>query len=87
MQLTPLPSADFLEAAEVRKLIHTKGYFRALSDSWSSALDSLGNHDLVMSALGGLVGHLSRLMVRVISLFLFSFRFLGSLTSPKLAKV
>nr|CAD1843050.1 unnamed protein product [Ananas comosus var. bracteatus] len=63
MQLTPLPSADFLEAAEVRKLIHTKGYFRALSDSWSSALDSLGNHDLVMSALGGLVGHLSRLML------------------------
>ncbi|XP_072964211.1 DNA mismatch repair protein MSH7 isoform X1 [Typha angustifolia] len=67
MQLTPThASTDFLDAAEVQKLnqlVHSKVYFRASTDSWSSALDYVVNRDIAVCALGGLIHHLSRLML------------------------
>lgn len=70
MQMTRVtPSIDFLDASKIRKLIHSKGYFRG-PNSWSLAFDCLLNHDLVICALGELVGHLSRLMVSTV-VFLF----------------
>ncbi|XP_010915052.1 DNA mismatch repair protein MSH7 [Elaeis guineensis] len=64
VQMTPvMPGTDSLDASKVRKLIHSKGYFRGSSNSWSLAFDCLMNHDLIICALGELVGHLSRLML------------------------
>ncbi|KAL6627315.1 hypothetical protein ACP70R_031041 [Stipagrostis hirtigluma subsp. patula] len=63
MQLTPLSTMDFSDASQIRSLIHSKEYFKASSDSWLSALDSSVNRDTVICALGGLIGHLSRLML------------------------
>lgn len=63
-QLTPTtPSAEFLVASEIMKLINSRGYFKGSSSSWSSAFDYSVNHDLILCALGGLIDHLSRLMV------------------------
>ncbi|WOL08138.1 DNA mismatch repair protein MSH7 [Canna indica] len=56
-------SADFPDASEVLKLVNSKGYFTRYSNSWSSACDSSPNRDLILCALGGLICHLSRLML------------------------
>ncbi|RZC71699.1 hypothetical protein C5167_034884 [Papaver somniferum] len=62
LQLTPSPSdSDFIDASKVRQMIHFKGYFRASLNSWGSALDGVIHRDITISALGGLVCHLSRL--------------------------
>lgn len=63
MQLTPVMPSEFLGPSEVRNLIHSKGYFRGSFNSRTSAFDCAIHHDLTISALGGLVGHLSRLKV------------------------
>jgi DNA mismatch repair protein MSH6 len=63
MQLTPLSGADFSDALQIRMLVHSKGYFKASADSWLSALNYSVNQDAVICALGGLIGHLTRLMV------------------------
>jgi DNA mismatch repair protein MSH6 len=63
MQLTPLSGIDFSDAAQIRNLIHSKGFFNASTESWLSALDCTMNQDVVICALGGLIGHLTRLMV------------------------
>ncbi|CAI0628967.1 unnamed protein product [Linum tenue] len=61
-QLTPvLPATDFADASEVRNLIQLKGFFTGSSRPVNSALDSIMHQDLALSALGGLIGHLSRL--------------------------
>ncbi|KAF2299607.1 hypothetical protein GH714_039282 [Hevea brasiliensis] len=66
LQLTPVPpTSDFLDASEVRNLIQSKGYLRGSSNPWNNALDSVMNHDTALCALGGLIDHLSRLMVKV----------------------
>nr|XP_009409339.2 PREDICTED: DNA mismatch repair protein MSH7 [Musa acuminata subsp. malaccensis] len=63
-QLTPTtPNADFLAASEIMKLINSRGYFKGSSSSWSSVFDYSVNHDLILCALGGLIDHLSRLML------------------------
>ncbi|KAJ4958336.1 hypothetical protein NE237_025447 [Protea cynaroides] len=58
-----LSVANFVDASEVRKLIHSKGYFRGSSNPWEYVLDGVKHHGLAVSALGGLVSHLSRLML------------------------
>ncbi|KAF2304882.1 hypothetical protein GH714_039256 [Hevea brasiliensis] len=64
LQLTPVPpTSDFLDASEVRNLIQSKGYLRGSSNPWNNALDSVMNHDIALCALGGLIDHLSRLML------------------------
>ncbi|XP_042481954.1 DNA mismatch repair protein MSH7 [Macadamia integrifolia] len=55
-------SLSVVDASEVRKLIHSKGYFRGSSNPWEYVLDGVRHHDLVLCALGELVSHLSRLM-------------------------
>ena len=73
LKLTPLPlCTDFVDASKVRNLIHLKGYFKGSDNSWDHALDGVMHHDLALCALGGLLGHLSRLKV---SLFLCPFLF------------
>ncbi|CAN1829192.1 DNA mismatch repair protein MSH7 [Linum perenne] len=63
-QLTPvLPPVDFENASEVRNLIQLKGYFSGSSSPFNNVLASLSHEDLALSALGGLAGHLSRLML------------------------
>lgn len=54
---------DFLEASEVRNLVQLKGYFKGSSTLWDHVLDNVMHHDIALSALGGLISHLSRLMV------------------------
>ncbi|RVW47557.1 DNA mismatch repair protein MSH7 [Vitis vinifera] len=62
LKLTPLPlCTDFVDASKVRNLIHLKGYFKGSDNSWDHALDGVMHHDLALCALGGLLGHLSRL--------------------------
>ncbi|KDP33650.1 hypothetical protein JCGZ_07221 [Jatropha curcas] len=64
LQLTPVQSTtDFLHGSEVRNLIQSKGYFSGSSNPWNNAIVSVLHHDIALSALGGLVGHLSRLML------------------------
>ncbi|WCJ42434.1 DNA mismatch repair protein MSH7 [Euphorbia peplus] len=64
LQLTPVqPSSDFLDTSGVRKLIQSKGYFKGSSNTWDDALDSISHNDVALSALGGLIDHLSRMML------------------------
>ncbi|KAF8393339.1 hypothetical protein HHK36_021581 [Tetracentron sinense] len=64
LQLAPaLSVTDFAEPSEVRKLIESREYFKESSNAWDYALDGVMHHDLAVYALGGLVGHLSRLML------------------------
>lgn len=66
MQLSPvLPATDFVDASEVRNLIQSKGYFKGSSNPWNHAFDGATNQDVALCALGGLIGHLSRMMVCV----------------------
>lgn len=57
-------SEVFGDALEVRSIIEANKYFIGSSDSWNQILAGVGNCDLVLCALGGLISHLSRLMVR-----------------------
>lgn len=67
MQLTPLYGKDLSDASQIKMLLHSKGYFKASTSSWLSALDSSVNKDAVICALGGLISHLTRLMVYLYS--------------------
>ncbi|KAL6496595.1 Mismatch repair protein msh3 [Orobanche gracilis] len=60
-QLTP--SDVFGEALEVSNTIQSNGYFSRSCDSLHHILDGVMHRDLVICALGGLVDHLSRLML------------------------
>ncbi|XP_077212403.1 MUTS homolog 7 isoform X2 [Tasmannia lanceolata] len=63
-QMNPvLPGTYFVDASEVRKLIQSKEYFKGSCKSWASALDGVIHTDLATCALGGLIDHLSRLML------------------------
>ncbi|KAJ6362515.1 hypothetical protein OIU78_002839 [Salix suchowensis] len=63
LQLSPvLSGTDFVDASEVRNLIQSKDYFKRSTNPWNCALDSIMHRDLSLCALGGLIGHLSRLM-------------------------
>jgi hypothetical protein len=64
LQLSPvLPGTDFVDASEVKNLIQSKDYFKWSTNPWNHALDSIMHQDISLCALGGLIGHLSRLMV------------------------
>ncbi|KAI5320446.1 hypothetical protein L3X38_040154 [Prunus dulcis] len=64
MQLTAVQSiSDSVDASEVKNLIQLKGYFKASSKSWNHGLDSVIDHEITLSALGALIGHLSRVML------------------------
>ncbi|KAG6723721.1 hypothetical protein I3842_03G222000 [Carya illinoinensis] len=64
LELSPVQLiTDFLEASEVRNLVQLKGYFKGFSTLWNHVLDSVTHHDIALSALGGLISHLSRLML------------------------
>ncbi|KAL5572686.1 hypothetical protein UlMin_022283 [Ulmus minor] len=63
-QLTAMQQIiDFADACEVRSLIQSKGYFKGSSSLWDQAIDNVKHHDVTLSALGGLISHLSRLML------------------------
>ncbi|XVE54298.1 hypothetical protein DITRI_Ditri03aG0069600 [Diplodiscus trichospermus] len=64
VQLSPVLSVtDFLDASEVRNMVQSKGYFKGSPNSYFNALDGVMHHDVALSALGGLISHLSRLML------------------------
>ncbi|KAF8663152.1 hypothetical protein HU200_055753 [Digitaria exilis] len=63
LQLTPLSGIDFSDVSQIRMVIHSKEYFTASAGSWLSALDCASNQDAIICALGGLIGHLTRLML------------------------
>ncbi|KAM7509492.1 hypothetical protein LguiA_019945 [Lonicera macranthoides] len=59
-QLTPAqPATDFLDALEVKNLIQLKGYFKGSCNKFEGVV----HNDLALCALGGLISHLSRLML------------------------
>ncbi|KAB2076854.1 hypothetical protein ES319_A06G067600v1 [Gossypium barbadense] len=64
VQLSPGFSTDFLDASEVRNMIQSKGYFKGSPNSYFNAFDGVVHHDFAMCALGGLVSHMSRLMLK-----------------------
>lgn len=67
LQLSPVQSLqDFQNASEVRNLVRLKGYFKGSSNLWNHVLDSVIHHDIALCSLGGLIGHLSRLMVSLL---------------------
>jgi DNA mismatch repair protein MSH6 len=49
------PITDFLDASEVRNLVHLNGYFKGSSNLWDKLLDSVMHHDIALCALGGLL--------------------------------
>ncbi|XP_042066393.1 DNA mismatch repair protein MSH7-like isoform X1 [Salvia splendens] len=51
------------DAFEVRSIIDANKYFAGSSDSWNQVLDGVVHCDLALCALGGLISHLSRLML------------------------
>lgn len=57
-------SDAFGDAFEIRSIIDANKYFIGSSDSWNRVLDGVVHCDLALCALGGLISHLSRLMVR-----------------------
>lgn len=64
LQLNPsAPATDFVDSSEVKSLIQLKGYFKGSSIAWNDALDSVMQPDVALCALGGLISHLSRMMV------------------------
>ncbi|XVF34805.1 hypothetical protein REPUB_Repub18cG0090200 [Reevesia pubescens] len=64
VQLSPaLSVTDFLDASEVRNMIQSNGYFKGSPNSYINAFDGVLHHDVAVCALGGLVSHLSRLML------------------------
>ncbi|PPD72959.1 hypothetical protein GOBAR_DD30144 [Gossypium barbadense] len=64
VQLSPGFSTDFLDASEVRNMIQSKGYFKGSPNSYFNAFDGVVHHDVAVCALGGLVSHMSRLMLK-----------------------
>ncbi|KAH7511895.1 hypothetical protein FEM48_Zijuj12G0031600 [Ziziphus jujuba var. spinosa] len=62
LQLTPMQPI-FADASEVRNLVHSKGYFKGSLNLQNHALKSVIHPDVTLSALGGLINHLSRLML------------------------
>lgn len=68
MQLTPvMPVAGFPNSSDVMNLIQSKDYFKRCSSLLNCALDGVVRHDVALCALGGLVNHMSRLMVSLLS--------------------
>ncbi|KAK2645736.1 hypothetical protein Ddye_020931 [Dipteronia dyeriana] len=64
LQLTPaVPATDFVDSSEVKRLVQLKGYFNSSSSAWNNALDGVMLCDVALCALGGLISHLSRLML------------------------
>ncbi|KAK3439228.1 hypothetical protein EUGRSUZ_C03861 [Eucalyptus grandis] len=64
VQLTPMmPVAGFPNSSDVMNLIQSKDYFKRSSSLSNCALDGVGRHDVALSALGGLIDHMSRLML------------------------
>lgn len=64
VQLAPVPQEmGDTDAAGVRNMIESNGYFRGSSESWNCAVDGLNECDVALSALGELINHLSRLKV------------------------
>lgn len=56
-------SDSFGDALEIRSTIDTNRHFVGSSDSWNRILDGVVHCDLALCALGGLMSHLSRLML------------------------
>lgn len=63
LQLTPMRSITDLVNSEISDLIHSKGYFKGSSNSLDHVLTNVIHCEITLSALGGLIGHLNRLMV------------------------
>jgi len=63
LQLTPMRLITDLANSEISDLIHFKGYFKGSSNSLDHVLTKVIHREITLSALGGLIGHLNRLMV------------------------
>ncbi|KAK8597823.1 hypothetical protein V6N13_095220 [Hibiscus sabdariffa] len=63
VQLSSGDPTDFLDASEVRNMIQSHGYFKRSPNSYINAFDGIMHHDIAVCALGGLVSHMSRLML------------------------
>lgn len=66
-----MQSLTDLMTPEVFELVHLKGYFKGSSNSLDHALDKVIHRETTICALGGLINHLTRLMVFLL-LYLFN---------------
>ncbi|KAK4479162.1 hypothetical protein RD792_014673 [Penstemon davidsonii] len=57
------PSDAFGEALEVKNIIESNSYFSRSFNLWHHLIDGVLHHDPALRALGGLISHLSRLML------------------------
>ncbi|EPS64990.1 hypothetical protein M569_09788, partial [Genlisea aurea] len=57
------PSDAYGEASEISYMIESNKYFVGSCDSWHHIFYGITQHDLALCALGGLISHLSRLML------------------------
>ncbi|GMI97714.1 MUTS homolog 7, ARABIDOPSIS THALIANA MUTS HOMOLOG 7, MUTS HOMOLOG 6-2 [Hibiscus trionum] len=63
VQLSLGDPTDFLDASEVKNMIQSHGYFKGSPNSYINAFDGMVHHDIAVCAFGGLVSHMSRLML------------------------
>ncbi|XP_027358489.1 DNA mismatch repair protein MSH7 isoform X2 [Abrus precatorius] len=63
LQFTPVQSITDLVNTEIRDLICSKGYFKGSSHALDHVLSNVVHRESTLSALGGLIGHLDRLML------------------------
>lgn len=66
LQLTPVQSLTQLITPEVTDLVRLNGYFKMSSNSLDHTLNKVNHPEITMCALGGLINHLTRLMVCLI---------------------
>ncbi|KAL0552823.1 hypothetical protein IC582_011950 [Cucumis melo] len=57
------PVTNFLEASEVKLLVQSKAYFKGSLNLWNQTIESTVHDDIALCALGGLINHMSRLML------------------------
>lgn len=58
-----MQSINDLVNTEINDLILSKGYFKGSSDPLDHVMSKVIHRETTLSALGGLIGHLDRLMV------------------------
>ncbi|CAJ1951821.1 unnamed protein product [Sphenostylis stenocarpa] len=63
LQFTPVQSITDKVNSEIRDLIDSKGYFKGSSHSLDLVLNNVIHPEITLSALGGLIGLLDRLML------------------------
>ncbi|GAB2292219.1 DNA mismatch repair protein msh7 [Dionaea muscipula] len=64
MQMTTVPPGNgFLDSEEINRVIQSNGYFKGFASMEHLLINGVTHHEVTLCALGGLIDHLSRLML------------------------